>query len=262
MGKLKIGVHLEALGLPLRRGLEEAARLGVSGVKVNAVGDLAPGNLSQTGRREFRNVLRARGLELASLGCPLRHGLDTPDNMEPRIAHIQQVMALAYDLGPRLVTIQAGAVPEKEEDPARGLLREALTILAAHGDRIGTILALESGLESGERLAQFLSQIHTGSLGVLFDPANQLLNGFRPHEDAHALAGKIVQVQAKDARKSGPSRAAQEVPLGHGDLDWMQLLADLEERDYSGWIVVHREAGTRRVQDVQEGVNFLRRFVG
>jgi hypothetical protein len=62
MNPLKIGVRLESLGLPLRRALTEASRLGVAGVQVDAVGDLAPNNLSQTGRREFLHLLRGHNL--------------------------------------------------------------------------------------------------------------------------------------------------------------------------------------------------------
>jgi hypothetical protein len=66
MNGLKIGIRLESLCLPLRRALAEAARLGVKGVQVEAVGDLAPDNLTQTGRREFRNLLRTHDLELTA----------------------------------------------------------------------------------------------------------------------------------------------------------------------------------------------------
>lgn len=259
---MKIGVTLDSFGLPLRRALEEAERLGVGGLLINAVGDLAPANLSQSGRRELRQRLGARHLELTALGCPLRHGLDVPENLEPRIEHVKQVMTLAYDLGPRIVTLQAGSVDGQDDDPRLGLLREALAALAAHGDRVGTTLALETGLDSGAALARFLSRFDTGSLGVNFDPANLLMNGFQPFEDLRALAGRIAHVQAKDARRHGPSRSAQEVPLGHGDLDWMNLISLLDEGDYRGWVVVQREAGSQRLRDIQEGVGFLRRFLG
>jgi L-ribulose-5-phosphate 3-epimerase len=79
MKPLRIGVCLESLGLPLRQGLQEIERLGVTGVQVNAVGDLAPRMLSQTGRREVRHLLRPYNLELTALGCPLRHGLDVTE---------------------------------------------------------------------------------------------------------------------------------------------------------------------------------------
>ena len=111
-------------------------------------------------------------------------------------------------------------------------------------------------------LAQFLGRFDTGGLGVHLDPANLLLNGFDLYESARGLQGKIVHAAARDARKSGASRAAQEVPLGHGDIDWLYLLGVLEEIEYRGWLVVSRESGDRRAADVAEGVGFLRRLIG
>jgi L-ribulose-5-phosphate 3-epimerase len=262
MNRIKIGVALEAFELPLRAALQEAGRLGVTGVEVAAVGALAPDQLSQTGRREFRHLLRGNNLELTALGCPLRRGLDTPDNQEARLDYIKAVMSLAFDLGPRIVIVQAGHVPEKEDDPRLGLLREALAALGAHGDRVGATLALETGLEAGQTLASFLARFDSGSLAVNYDPANLLLNGFSPYESARALAGRIAHVHARDARKAATSRAAQEVALGHGDIDWMYLLGVLEETAYHGWLTIVRDTGTRRREDVAAGVGFLRRFVG
>jgi sugar phosphate isomerase/epimerase len=262
MGRLKIGVRLESLGLPLRRALQEAERLEVAGVQADAAGDLAPQNLSQTGRREFRHLLRAHNLELTALGCPLRRGLDTADNLEPRLEHVQRVMSLSFDLGPRVAVVQAGRVPDKPDDPRAGLLTEALRALGSHGDRTGTTLALETGLESGQALCDFLNRFDTGGLGVNLDPGNLVMNGFDPYESARALHGKVVRCDARDARQSGPSRAAREVPLGHGDIDWMLFVSVLEEIDYRGWLTVEREGGDNRLADVEAGVRFLRRFIG
>lgn len=252
---MKIGVRLESLNLPLRRALIEAERMGVSGVQVDAMGDLSPNNLSQTGRREFRHLLRGHNLELTALGCPLRRGLDTAEDLQPRIEHVQKVMSLCFDLGPRIAIIQTGKV---REDCAP--LHEALLALGRHGDRTGAILALETGLENGETLVAFLARFDTGSLGVNFDPANLLINGFEPNASARSLRGKIVHAHAKDARATAANRTAGEVPLGHGDIDWMQLLGTLEEIEYRGWLVVERESGEQRVADVSNGVKFLRRL--
>ncbi|MFN4257761.1 MAG: sugar phosphate isomerase/epimerase family protein [Gemmataceae bacterium] len=261
MAQLKIGVRLEALGLPLRRGLEAANRLGIGGVRVDAVGDLAPQQLSQTGRREFRNLLRAWDLELTAIHCPLRRGLNVAENLEPRIEHIRQVMQLSFDLGPRLVTVQAGRVPDSPTDPGYPLLREALLDLSRHGDRIGVILALETGLEPASALKDFLDPFDTGSLGINLDPANLLMNGFDPYDSAAVLRERLVHCHAKDARAAGASRSAQEVPLGHGDIDWMRFLACLAEADYHGWLTITRETGGG-VAEIEAAVRFLRRFVG
>jgi sugar phosphate isomerase/epimerase len=261
MNLQKIGVRLESLGLPLRRALAEASRLGVSGVQVDAAGDLAPTNLSQTGRREFRHLLRGHNLELTALGCPLRRGLDTALDQQPRLEHVRKVIALSSDLGPRLVIVQAGPIPEKADTDRGRILDESLRDLAAHGDRIGATLALETGLESGAVLAAYLKRFNTGSLGANLDPGNLLMHGLDPYESARALHGLVRHVHAKDARRSSASRAAQEVALGHGDVDWMQLLGTLAEIEYRGWIVVERETGDNRPADVAAGVALLRRVL-
>src|SRR5262249_45354364 len=216
LNRLKIGIRLEPLGLPLRSALGEVARMGVSGVQIDAVGDLSPSTLSQSGRREFRSLLRVHNLELTALGCPLRRGLDAAEDQQPRLEYVRKVLSLAYDLGPRVVVVSAGGVPQKEEEPAARRLREALTDLGQHGDGVGAQLPLETGLEAGEVLAAYLATFDTGSLGANLDPANLLLHGFNPMQAIRDLAGRIVHSHARDCRKGNASRAAREVPLGHG----------------------------------------------
>lgn len=260
MSHLKIGVRLESLRLPLRRALSEAERLGVPGIQVDAVGDLAPNTLSQTGRREFCHLLRSHSLELTALGCPLRRGLDAAENQEGRIEHIRRVLTLSYDLGPRIVIAAAGQIPAEADVPAAARLTEALRALGQHADRVGAVLALDTGLEPGDVLAAFLSRFDTGGLGVNLDPANLLANGFDPFESTGALRGWIRHVYAKDIRRTSASRTAQEVPLGAGDIDWTQFLGLLEEVDYHGWLTVVRDTGDDRLADVEAGVQFLRRL--
>src|SRR5437667_7862259 len=126
---MKIGVRLESMGLPLRRALGEAERLGVGGVQVDAVGDLAPKSLSQSGRREFLHLLRGHNLELTALGCPLRHGLDHPEGLDARLDHVKKVMSLSFDLGAPRAVIQAGPIPEDDQDPRWRSLPESLDAL-------------------------------------------------------------------------------------------------------------------------------------
>jgi L-ribulose-5-phosphate 3-epimerase len=262
MNRPRIGIRLESLGLPLRRALAAAQRMGVAGVQVDALGDLDPRNLSATGRREFRNLLRTYNVELIALGCPLRHGLDVPEGLEERIDRLRQAMVLSFDLGPRLTIVEAGRVQEEESDPRRVLLQEALLTLGQHGDRIGAVLALETGLESGPVLRKFLDGFDTGGLGVNLDPANLMMHGFDLYEAVRVLREKIVHAHAKDARQSGASRQAQEVPLGHGDIDWLLFLSALEEIEYRGWLTIEREGGDNREAEVAGGVQFLHRLLG
>lgn len=258
---MKLGIRLESLEMPFRRALAEAQRLGAAGVQFDAAGDLAPDALSQTGRREVRTRLKNHELELAALGCPLRRGLAVVENQQPRIEHVRKVMTLAYELGARVVVVEAGPLPADPADPMAAPLTEALLALGQHGDRTGVVLALETGLESAEVMANFLARFDTGGLGANFDPANLLMHGFPVDASLRALGSRIVHVHAKDARQASASRGAQEVALGNGDIDWLALLGGLEEIEYRGWLTLERESGDRRAADIAAGVAFIRRFM-
>lgn len=258
---MKLGIDLACLGLGFRQALLQTVRLGVRGVQVTAAGELTPSRLTQTGRREVRHLIRSHDLECLAVVCPLRHGLDEAQGQMERMDHVRQCLALSLDLGARTVITQPGPIPSEEENSPRRL-DEVLLDLGRHGDRTGTILALETGLASGPTLADYLARFDTGGLGVCYDAANLLLNGFDPYESGRALGSKIVVCQAKDARRAGVSRAAAEVPVGHGDIDWLQIAGVMEEIGYRGWLSVKRDGGDNRLGDVAAGVQFLRRIVG
>jgi len=258
---MKIGIVAESLNLPLRTVLTQAAQWGVSGLQLNATGDVAPERLTETGRREFRHRLRSYSLEVSALYCPLRSGFDVPERLTERIDRLKEAMTLSYDLGAKIVVVQAGGVPTDVNSPAGKLMMESLTALGQYGDRIGAILALESGLDSGEKLNEFLNRFDSGSIAVNYDPANMLIHGYDPVGNLLPLKGKIVHTHARDARPSAVSRAASEVALGAGHIDWMLYTATLEAMEYRGYLAVERETSENRLADVEAGVKFLRRFI-
>jgi L-ribulose-5-phosphate 3-epimerase len=262
MNRLKLGVDLASLQLPLRKGLQEAARMNAAGVQVPATGDLSPRRLSQTGRRELRHLLQTHNLDCAALVCPFRHGLDEAEGLMERIDILTQALTLSFDMGARVVIVQAGRIPDGDKTPAARHLNDALRTLGQHGDRTGTTLALESGLDEGDKLAAYLSKFDTAGLGVSFDPGNMLVNGFDPYASLRDLRGKVTCCQAHDARRAGASRSAAEVALGNGDIDWLQMLGIFEEIEYRGWLTTKREEGANRLDDMAAGINFLRRLVG
>src|SRR5262249_32453098 len=158
------------------------------------------------------------------LVCPFRHGLDVAEGLMERIDILMQALTLSFDMGARVVIVQAGPIPANDEAPAARHLNEALRTPGQHGDRKSTTPALESGLKAGGQLAAYLGKFDTAGLGVSFDPGNMVVHGFDPYQSLRALRGKVTCCQAKDARRAGASRSAAEVPLGHGDIDWLQML--------------------------------------
>lgn len=260
MKPLRIGIVAESTGLPFRQAVAQAAKMGAEGIQVNATGDLAPDALGESGRREIRNLLRSFAQDLAALNVPLRRGLDSAENLQPRIDHIRKAMQLAFDLGARRVVVPCPRIPTDADSPRAQTMRESLWALGAHGDRIGTVLALEIGFDPAAMVKPYLAGFDSGSLKVAYDPANMLMHGHDPVANLAPLKGRIAHVHARDARAGGVSQGIQEVPLGAGDVDWMAFTATLQVLEYDGFLTVERESGENKLADVAAGVKFLRRF--
>src|SRR5437762_6919329 len=105
-----LGLRLDPDG-PVRDQISEAARLGAKGVVLEAIGDLAPQRLSETGRRELRHLLRSVELSLIALSLPTKRPFDTIDQLDDRLARADRAFAMAYDLGSQLVLVNVGGVP-------------------------------------------------------------------------------------------------------------------------------------------------------
>jgi sugar phosphate isomerase/epimerase len=260
MKPLRIGIVAESTGLAVRQAVAEAAKMGAAGLQVDAAGDLSPDRLGESGRREFRNLLRSFNQDLAALNVPLRHGLDTAENQQQRIEHVRKAMQLAFDLGARKVVVPLPKVPDEPESPRAQTLRESLLALGPFGDRIGTVLALEIGFDPADKVKAYLSGFNTGSLKVTYDPANLLMHGHDPLANLAPLQGWVAHVHARDARSAGLSRGLQEVPVGAGDVDWLAFTATLQVMNFDGFLTVEREQGEHKLADVTNGVKFLRRF--
>jgi L-ribulose-5-phosphate 3-epimerase len=260
MKPLRLGIVVESTGLPVRQAIAQASKMTADGVQADAVGDLSPALLGETGRREFRNLLRSYNQELAALNVPLRRGLDSAENLQPRLDHLRKVMQLAFDLGASRVVVPCPKIPDDQTTPRGQTLREALLALGAIGDRIGTVLALEIGFDPAEKVRDYLAGFDTGSLKVTYDPANMLMHGHDPLASLTPLKELLAHVHARDARSSSLSRGLEEVPLGAGDVDWMAFTATLQVLNFDGFLTVEREQGDNKLRDVANGVKFLRRF--
>ena len=260
MSHLKIGLRVECLRLPIRQSLRRAAELGVQGVQLNAVGDLAPDNLSATGRRELIHLVNSLGLTLTALGFPTRHGYNTAEGLEARIAAVQKVLTLGYELQAPIVTGSIGRVPEDTTHPARQILIEAITEVGRHAERVGAVFAAETGPESGATLRRFIDSLGSAGIRANLDPANLLVKGYDPVQAVRDLNDAIVHAHARDATREAGGELGRETTPGEGDLDWNEYLGALEEVGYRGWHVIERDQTDNPERDVARAVAFLRWF--
>ena len=235
-----LGLRLNA-ARPLREQILEAARLGAKGVVIDAVGDVAPDRLSETGRRDLRYVLRSSELALVALCLPTRRPFDCLDQFDDRLKRAENAFTLAYELGTRLVLARVGAVPPESDTERREVFTVALGELGRRADHRGVRLAIETGTEPGATLRAFLEALGALGLAASIDPASLLQHGIDPVLATRELGAWVAHAYANDATSSRAVIAAPH-PRGldfpAGALDWDEYLGALEEIDYRGFLTI------------------------
>jgi L-ribulose-5-phosphate 3-epimerase len=242
-----------------------AAKLTATGIgRVQLA--LDPLRDSVAGWEKTEKVLRENEIVIVSamFGCVgedystlesirLTGGIAPDATWERNRKNIRASATLAAELGQKLVTFHAGFLPHEESDPGfakmLGRLTEVADIFAAKKIGVG----LETGQETAPALTACLQKLNRSNVGVNFDPANMILyNKGDPVEALRMLGPWIQQVHVKDAAKTRtPGTWGEELTVGEGDVDWRAFFAALKELDFSGNIVIEREAGARRVADVR-----------
>lgn len=216
--------------------------------------------LQASGYRVFSGMFEAVGEDYSSLESIKATGGVVPDATWPHtLARAEAVAALAANEELSLVTVHAGFIPHEHSDPARSKvllrLRELGDLFAAGGTKLG----LETGQESAATLLGALEELDHPNIGVNFDPANMILYGMGdPIEALSVLAAKVLQVHAKDAiPTTEPGTWGTEVPLGEGAIDWAAFLKVVLALDPPINIMVERESGDAREEDIDKALGRL-----
>ena len=113
----------------------------------------------------------------------------------------------------------------------------ALAELGRRADRYGVTVAFRSELASFAALDRALRQAHCPWFGVDLDPVSILRDDWDADEVFSRLGELVRHVRARDA-VSGADRRTRPAVVGKGNVDWGQLLSNLEGAGYASWITV------------------------
>lgn len=228
---------------PIRDQIRLAAEAGAKGIVVEATEELAPGRLSETGRREIRHLCRSAEVTLAAVHLPTRRGFNTFDQIEDRLARADRAFGLAYDLGARLVLVRGGAIPPANEGPGRAAFTTTIRELASRAEHRGLRLALETGTEPGDALQVLLDELDLPNLAASIDPAYLLRNGFDPVAAVVALGPRVAHAYLHQAvgQPGPPDLGTRRTARSAASLDWESYFGSLEEVNYRGTMTIWPE---------------------
>jgi len=191
-------------------------------------------------------------------------GVVPDQHWHANLTNAQQTAKLVESLQIKAVSTHAGFIPPQANDPVFDVLVQRLGTLADLFADCGAALLLETGQETAETLERFLAAVGRPSLGVNFDPANMLLYDMGdPVASVERLMPWVRQVHLKDATPPAtPGAWGQEVPVGEGAVDWPAFLGALKGGGYAGDLIVEREAGSQRTQDVAVAMRRVAEWLG
>jgi sugar phosphate isomerase/epimerase len=255
---LKIGIQTRTLRQPLRRAIATAAELGADGVEIDARRELPPGELSQTGLRQFRKLLADHRLGVSAVSFLTRRGYDDSDKLERRVLATHAAMKFAQALGSNVVINRVSRTPEQTDDPRLATLVGVLSELGAFGDRVGARLALQTGDDDGPRLANLLALVPDQTVGVDFHPSGLIHQGHDVGEAVAALGRHVLHLHACDAVRDLSRGQVLDVELGRGAADLPAVVGQLAEFNYRGWITIECPQASDPVAEAAAAVEFLR----
>ncbi len=224
--------------------------------------------LEQHGIRVPSGMFYCVGEDYSTLESIRRTGGVVRDETWPQNEAIaRKAAAVAAKIGLTMVSTHAGFLPEDESDPCFDKLVTRIAALAGILGEYGQTLLFETGQEDADTLLRFLDALReTGAAntGVNFDPANMILYGKgEPVAALRKLVRHVRQVHGKDAvATQQPGTWGSEVPVGSGQVDWPAFMRVLAEADFSGPIMIEREAGEQRIADIRGAVAVLSKAMG
>lgn len=226
--------------------------------------------------RETVDVLQSVGVELLS-GMMGTHGEDystletirvtggvRPTQHWPKNLEIARADArIASELKLPLVSFHAGFLPHDKNDHERAVLIERLRTIVDVFAEHGVNVAFETGQEDADTLLGLLRDLERPSAGVNFDPANMILYDMgEPVSALDKLAPHVRQVHIKDAmRTTVKGEWGAEVRAGTGQVAWDKFFATLARHGLRVDLMIEREAGDSRVEDIKAARELVQRHV-
>ena len=233
-----IGAFGDEIALDLEEQIANLEKQEVRVLEVRAawgtnVLDLEPDQLNRAAR-----LLDAAGIRVSAIASPVgKTAIDA--DFDAELVRLRVAFDAAKRLGTKLVRVFSFFVPQGSHQAHRDEALSRMSALAREAAAQDLVLVHENERyiygDDAERCLDLIESVGSPSLRVAFDPANFVQVGIRPFDEAWPLLAKhVVHFHVKDAVAADGSVR----PAGEGDGQLPELLRALDQRRYSGYLVI------------------------
>lgn len=236
---------------PVAKAIDETAKMGLDGIElVFGAGEFAPG-ISAEKCAAIRAHAKRRNIKIETLAsgffwdCPLSS--EAPAVRRKAIKFLKEYLRVAAIVGAKSVLVLPGAVavpwdPSKPVVPYAAAWKNAAASIRAclrDAEKLKVTIALENVwgwfLTDPMAMKLFVDQFKSKRVGVYFDLANCLINGY-PEHWIEILGKRIAAIHLKNfSRKDcGGGIYGFGDDIRKGDLDFDAVFKALRRIEYSG----------------------------
>ena len=183
-----------------------------------------------------KTALAAAGVKVSAIGSPIGK-IGIGDDFAPHVEQFRRAMDIAEVLAAPYVRIFSFFLPPGDAPTRhRSEILSRLERLVRLAEERGVTLAHENERhiygETPERCHDLLATIDSPRLRAVWDPANFVLTGVRPHDEGYALLRPyLAYVHVKDAIAT----SGTVVPAGEGDGQLRETLTALRADGFDGF---------------------------
>jgi sugar phosphate isomerase/epimerase len=228
-------------GTTLARAASLGSEYGYQGIELRLIdGELIDPSMPASARSAVRQTVAAVGLPIVAVDSSIRLTDENPGQ------DISRFVTLASEWECPLVRVFGGTLsddPQVRHDQIKAAAKvlEAALPLA---ERVGVAIGLEThdAFSSAAVVAEVLALVDSPWVGAVWDSHHPYRMGESPREVYDLIGQRVLLAQVKDARRA-PERADgwQLTLLGQGEVPVREMLDQLDQGGYQGWISVEWE---------------------
>jgi len=180
---------------------------------------------------------------------------------------------IAHDLGLSVLRItepNLAPVDQHREDQFAADYGKALRPIGAYGETRGVKIVVENYGVTSHQVDMMLQAADHPNVGTLFDPCNYARMGESPLDALRLLKDRVTYCHLKDTKRDEGrepdalypgSRWRPSVAVGDGDIEWVPMLAELDDVHDGYASIEYEDAGTV-IQGTRRSLDFVAATLG
>lgn len=243
MGKFTITGFSDEISPNFEVQLNEVVRLGIAYIEIRGVNGKNIIDHSLEEVKAIKEQLDEKHVAVSAIGSPIGK-INITDDFEPHFEKFKHTVAIAKILDTKFIRLFSFFMEKGSWKDNRLEVVSRLKVMVNYAEQEDMILLHENEKDiygdSAERCLDLYESMNSSAFKLIFDPANFVQCGVKTYPEAFDLLKNHVDYyHIKDAiMESG-----KVVPAGFGDGHLEEIISELKDRDYVGFLSLEPHLG-------------------